>query len=188
MEIPKEIEERGYPIHSRKGQVPKIRRVTGYVLSGIPDSTWWLHDSTLRGIKSKRTGRNEDLGGRKTGVIQTNDRAVKEWQLRAIRAMTENLPVHARSSGISSSRLLLLSPPPPPLSPTRWIRHRYYPCTFQHAPSTGRGILSRANCLIIPGERWRERVIEITLSSARWITWLVATFLEERFYFFSLPF
>lgn len=112
MEIPKEIEERGYPIHSRKGQVPKIRRVTGYVLSGIPDSTWWLHDSTLRGIKSKRTGRNEDLGGRKTGVIQTNDRAVKEWQLRAIRAMTENLPVHARSSGISSSRLLLLLSPP----------------------------------------------------------------------------
>lgn len=29
-----------HPIHCRKGQVPKIRRVTGYVLSGIPDSTW----------------------------------------------------------------------------------------------------------------------------------------------------
>lgn len=121
-----------HPIHCRKGQVPKIRRVTGYVLSGIPDSTWWLHDSTLRGIKSKRTGRNEDLGGRKTGVIQTNDRAVKEWQLRAIRAMTENLPVHARSSGISSSRF-------PFFFLTRRIRRRYYPCTFQHASSAEGG-------------------------------------------------
>lgn len=158
---------------------PSSKNSSSHVLSGIPDSTWWLHDSTLRGIKSKRTGRNEDLGGRKTGVIQTNDRAVKEWQLRAIRAMTENLPVHASSSGISSSRFLPL--------PTRWIRHRYYPCTFQHASSAGsrrEEFLSRANCLIIPGERWRERVIEITLSSASWITWLVATFLEERFLFF----
>lgn len=41
--------------------------------------------------------------------------------------MTENLPVHARSTGISSSSLSLA---------TLWIRHRYYPCTFQHAPST----------------------------------------------------